>query len=338
MGKVIAMDKAEILSIDSTMKSNHRTYLNEISEMEYAPDITARLDKLRRLFRKQLRTAEGNAKSFILISSLAQLIFGLDEDLKRPGLPLLSFDKEISAINRFIISALDVRKTSKYGGKCNYGETLLNCYLDIFITLTVLKTPRKFEAKPSFLVNPATGSILEIDIMLEDFRLGFELQGDHHYQDHKVRAKDVFKISAFASSNRILIPVNIAQLQGNVLQSLIVNSMKDYLQLHELLDMKDATRFKPGSASPSQLLKFSKAVQRIYLARVIFGPALNWLDNEANIYISSQSRSSPISSHSNAPRQSLPAGDLDIDYVYQNLKYVTQARKKLYTTINSFNI
>jgi hypothetical protein len=263
------------------------------------------------------------------IPNLSRILFGIHEDLRRLRLPPLSIETEKSAINHFIISALDARRNTKYFGQCgSYGEALLNCYLDLFITLTVLKTPREFEVKPGFLVYPVTGSVLEIDVMLEDFRLGFEFQGEHHYTEPKVQAKDAFKLTTFGNHRRILIPVNLVQLQTDELQSLILNSIKDFLGLHELLATKNPAKIARGSASQEQLSQFSKATQRIYLSRLLFDQSLSWLDIQAMGYISNMSHRSPISSSSPAPRQAQPAGDLNVDYIYHNLKYVKRARQQ----------
>ena len=182
-------------------------------------------------------------------------------------------------------------------------------------------------AMPGYLLNPATGSLLQIDVLLEDFRLGFEFQGEHHYTEAKVRTKDAFKLKEFEKQKRILIPVNISQLQGETLQGLIVNSIKDHLGLHNLLVSKDAEQLKAGSASDAQLHQFSKATQRIFLARKLFARSLAWLDGEARVYVSSMSARNPISSTTPAPRQKTPAGDLDVEYIYRNLKYVSKARR-----------
>jgi hypothetical protein len=257
------------------------------------------------------------------------LLFGLEEDLPRLGLPAFSLDREKAVLNRVIISALDRRRASNYSGECgSYGETLLNCYLDLFITLTVLNTPREIEAKPSFLVNPATGAVLEIDVLLEDFRLGFEFQGEHHYTDPKVVAKDAFKLRALAKHQRILVPVNISQLHGETLQNLIVNSIKDDLGLQQLLTSRNPSALPRGRASQKQLLQFSKAVQRIYLSRILFAASFAWLDNEATRYVAQMNRRNPISSTTPAPRHISPAGDLDVTRIYRALEYVTQARRR----------
>jgi hypothetical protein len=323
------MQKPERAKTIRAIKARHVAYLATIAGSKHEQAVRSRFRLLARRLQDLLRKNEGSANSLKGIPSPATLLFGLEEDLPRLRLPAFSFDQEKAALNRYVISALDQRRVSKYSDECgSYGEALLNCYLDLFITLTVPKTPRKIEAKPSFLVNPVTGSGLEIDVLLEDFRLAFEFQGEHHYVDPKVMAKDAFKLNALAGHKRILIPVNIVQLHGETLQTLIVNSIKDHLDLHRLLVSRDPSKLQPASASPTQLIQFSKAVQRIYLSKILFGPSFAWLDNEAKQYISQQSRRNPVSSTTPAPRHVPPAGDLDVTYIYRALKYVTKARRK----------
>lgn len=323
------MNKPKRTRLIRAVKADHAAYLNQLAESVHEQALGSRFRNLARKLQDLLRKTEGSANSLKGIPTLARLLFGMEEDIQRLRLPRFSFIREKEAVNRFIISVLDGQRASKYDGECvSYGEALLNCYLDLFITLTVPKTPLEIGAKPGFLLNPATGSILEIDILLEDFRLGFEFQGEHHYTDAKVQTKDVFKLKEFERQKRILIPVNIAQLQGDILQALIVNSIKDHLGLHDLLVSKDVGKLKAGSASYKQLRQFSKATQRIFLARKLFQQSLGWLDGEAKGYVTNMSTRNPVSSTSPAPRQKTPAGDLNVDYIYRNLKYVSKARRQ----------
>jgi len=247
-------------------------------------------------------------------------------------LPSYPFGKEIELLNRYVVAALDRRRSTQYDGQCgSYGETLLNCYLDLFVTLTVFKTPREIEAKPSFLVNPATGSVLELAILLEDFRLAFEFQGEHHYVSPKVIAKDAFKLAQCARFERILIPVNPAQLASTTLQTLIRNSIKDYLGLGGLFS-QSSTQILPGATpSPRALLAFSKAVQRIYLSRVVFFDALTWCDGQSTTYLAKTTHRSPIASTTPAPRFIHTTPDVDIETIYRRLPAVTSLRKSLTT-------
>ena len=320
------MEKPERTRTIRAVKAEHASYLIRIAESEHELALRSRFRNVQRKLQNLLRKTEGSINSLKGVPKLARLLFGLHEDLPRLRLPTLSFDGETEAVNRLIIAALKKRLASNYSGECgSHGEALLNCFLDLFITLTVPETPREFEAKPGFLVNPVTGSLLEIDVLLEEFRLGFEFQGEHHYTDSKVQAKDAFKLKAFAKHARILIPVNIVQLQGDELQTLIVNSIKDHLGLHDLLVAKDPRKLKPGFSSYKHLLSFNKATQRIYLSKVLFARSLAWLDCEAKQYIAIMHHRNPISSSRPAPRQTSPAGDLAVTYSYRNLKHVSKA-------------
>jgi hypothetical protein len=235
---------------------------------------------------------------------------------------------ERKAINACVITALDAARQSQYSGQCaSYGEALLNCYLDLFITFTVRGTPKDIAVKPSFLVNPTTGSVLELDVMFQDFRLAFEFQGEHHYTTPKVQAKDAFKLAKCGALQRILIPVNISQLNSHTLQSLIANSIKDHLRLNEVITSKDPSRFLAGAASSRQLTSFSKAVQRLYSAESVFREAMDWVDSEAVTYITNQSSRNPVSATTAAPRQGPASPDLSLAQIYQGLRYVTAIRK-----------
>ncbi len=290
---------------------------------------------MRRKAQGFVRKAEGSQNAVKAIPNLAHLLFGLQEDLKRFRLPVHAFEVEKGTINRSVIAALKERLAKLYNGygapqgRISRGEALLNCYLDVFITFTVLKTPKEIGAKPSFLVYPITGSVLELDVLFEDFRLAFEFQGHpSHYTDRKTQAKDAFKLVEVPAHSRILIPVNVCQLNSGTLLSLIANSMKDHVGVHEALANKNPSRFAPRTASPRQLLRFSKAVQRLYLADSVFRGALTWVDGEARKYVAMPMHRGSTSATTAAPRQASANPDLDLAYVYENLRYVTAIRKK----------
>jgi len=150
------------------------------------------------------RKSDGSQNALKQVPNLARLVFGLQEDIRRFGLPAFSFDPEKRTINRSIVAALDARLASRYDGfgaprgPTSHGEALLHCYLDLFITFTVLQTPKAIGAKPSYLINPRTGNTgeLELDVTFEDFRLAFDFQGHPgHYSDPNTQAKDAFKLA-----------------------------------------------------------------------------------------------------------------------------------------------
>jgi hypothetical protein len=264
------------------------------------------------------------------------LIFGLQQDLRRFGLPVFTFDSEKRTINHSIIAALDARLTSQYDGygaprgPTSYGEALLHCYLDLFVTFTVLKTPHEIGAKPNYLINPRTGNAgeLELDVMFEGFRLAVEFQGHpSHYNDPNTQARDAFKLAELPVHSRILIPVNICQLNGVILESLIANSMKDHVGVHDVVASGDPSRFTPVTASRRQLLQFSKVVQRLYLAESIFREALTWVDDKARMYLAAPINLGAVSATTPAPRRVTGNPDLDLAAIYANLRHVTEIRK-----------
>ena len=136
--------------------------------------------------------------------NLARLLFGLQEDLRHFGLPLYSFASEKQTINHYLIAALNARWAAHYDGygaprgPTSVGEALFHLYLDLFITFTVLQTPKEIGAKPLYLINPRTGNAgeLELDVTFEDFRMAFEFQGfPTHYTDPNTMTKDASKLA-----------------------------------------------------------------------------------------------------------------------------------------------
>ena len=317
------MEKSSRTKIIRAIQENQNKYIDSLAESPHKLMISNRCSNIKRKLKAILRKTEGSANSLKTIPNIARLLFGVEEDIQRLGLPKFDLYREKAVINKVIIAALHARINSKYDGTCrSYGEVLLNCYLDLFVTLTVLKLQKEIGAKPAFLVNPVTGSILEIDILFQDFHLGFEFQGDHHYRDTRVQAKDNFKLAEFDRRRRILIPVNISQLESKELQSLIINSIKDHLGIQDLLTNRDLS-FKAGeSISSKEMRNFCKVTQRIYLARTLFQESIDWLNQISLTYTTNAVNHSPISSSSEAPRQNTVSSDLDVEYIYQNLRFV----------------
>lgn len=318
------MNKAERNRIIKPLKSAHKSYIEGLQKLEPHLKIPDRFAKVIYLLQSLLRKEIGSQNSIDLVSNLARLIFGLKDDISRLKLNDYNFSIELDVINNYTIDYLEARRSSQYSQQCaSYGETLLNCYLDLFITLTVPNTPRLIGVKPGFLINPSTGNNLEIDILLEEFRLGFEFQGEHHYRESSVMAKDKFKLSSLKNHNRVLIPTNISQLSFNSLAVLICNSIKDFLNLHELF----TTSKNSSDSSNIELLKFMKAVQRIYLATIIFTKTGKWLDSYSNRYQTNMATSNPYSTGNPAPRQSLLTNDLSVKFMYQKLRKISDIRK-----------
>ncbi|HZZ80879.1 MAG TPA: hypothetical protein VFE62_20420 [Gemmataceae bacterium] len=318
------------------MKAGHAAYVTTIEFSPHAQSLQRRFAAFARYLQNLTRKDYGSQNALKAMPNLVRLLFGLREDIRRFGLPVYSFDLEIQTINRSIIAGLDARLARQYAGfgaprgTISWGEALLNCYLDLFVTFTVLKTPKEIGAKPAYLINPRTGKPreLEIDVVFEGFHLAFEFQGHpSHYSDPRTQATDAFKLASLPVLSRILIPVNVCQLQSTALQTLIANSMKDHVGLHDVLATGDPSRFKHGAASRQQLLRFSKAVQRLYLAQSIFRLALDWVDTKANAYLMKPMHAGTISATIPAPRHGTTNLDLDLPRIYANLRHVSKIRK-----------
>ncbi len=311
-----------------TIKANQGALLASLRNSPHSSNIEERLDNLNVKLNNLLRKVPSSSNSVKGVPTIARIVFGIREDLIRLGLTRYSFDGERQIVDQYLRAYLDSKRASHYSGECaSYGESLLNCYLDTFVTLTVLKTPKEIGAKPSFLVNPSTGSLLELDILFEDFRLAFELQGEHHYVDAKVIAKDSFKLAECHKLRRVLIPLNLGQLQSHTIQGLIANAVKDALGLHSVLTSHDPTKYVPGSATQQELTGFKKVVQRMYLAAELFGDTLAWLDSEATLYITKMSARSPISVSTPAPRWSSSNPTLGLQAIYAALRYVSEIER-----------
>jgi hypothetical protein len=322
------MEKDNRKAIGNYMKNRQRDYLAEIACHEFYPSLETRFKKLTRLVRSLLRKEYVSSNALTAIAQTAKLIFGLMEDIKREHLPGYTFEQELLALNDYLIKYLEAKWASEYGGECrSCGETALVLYLDLFIALTVSDLDKELQAKPSFLRNPATGAILEIDVMFENYHIALEFQGEHHYTDNNVKEKDQFKIRRLREKQIILIPVNIFQLYSHTLQMLIINSIKDFLGIHDLFTNKRDEVDISRLPSTRQMLNFSKVTQRLYLCKHLFAGSLKWLDTRSREYIINMAARSPISSSTSAPRQTPPRGDMDIDYLYKQLKYVTKARR-----------
>ena len=322
------MDKPQREKVRRLVKIDHEAYLSSIASTSHFQNFKERLGRVDVVLRGILRKEPGSENSLKDVPTFVRYLFGLREDALRLAIPIPPVLREIEILNDLVIAALEQRRSTKYSGECaSYGETLLNCYLDLFVTLTVNKTPRHLGARPSFLVNPGTGANLELDVILEDFRLAFEFQGEHHYVEAKVIERDKFKLAECAQFQRILIPVNPYQLQAAALQELILNSIKDQLQIGSLLS--SPATFSPSvvSASNKQLLQFSKAAQRIYLSNMLFSRAMQWVDSHATSYIANISSHSPISTSTPAPRLVTPSQDMDVEAIYRRLALVTKLRR-----------
>lgn len=200
------MDKINRQNLVNSIKERQELYLEKLINLEYHSDFTNRFKNLTKKIQKLLRKDYASENSMKSIPTISRLLFGLIEDIKRKRALSYGFDDEVKIVNEHLIKYLKNKISSRYDGKCpSHGEALLNAYLDLFITATVFKTGKEIPAYPSFLMNPKTGSILEIDILFEDFHIAFEFQGEHHYTNTKTKEKDQFKLTACPESGILLI-------------------------------------------------------------------------------------------------------------------------------------
>ncbi len=328
------MDKINRHRKLGAIKERQKYYLEKIANQGYDSDFTRKFKNLTKKIQKLLRKEYISENSIKSIPNIAGIIFGLVEDIKQKQALSYDFDGEVKIVNEYLIKYLENKISTNYDGKCpSYGEALLNAYVDLFITSTVSKTDKDSPAHPYFLINPKTGSGLEIDILFEDFHIAFEFQGEHHYTDTKTIEKDKFKLAACHKKEIPLIPVNPSQLNSDILQELIANSIKDFLQLNDLFKDKQieywAEYLSQVGISNKQLLRFSKVAQRLYLSKIIFSESLKWLDAKSGEYIKNYKGKYPAA-HSAlrpAPRYISSNNDFSIEDIYKNLKYVTQVRK-----------
>jgi hypothetical protein len=306
----------------SILKYKHKDYLTSLEDnIINTVNLGSRFKNLQNKIIAQLRKTEKSASSVKGIPTICKILFGLQEDIVGLSLPGYSFSTENEIVNMFIISYLEDQRITQFNGECAfYGETLLNLYIDLFITLTCIKTPREIENKPEFLVNPLTNQQLELDVILEDFLLAFEFQGESHYREEKEIVKDRYKLSICANNKFILIPVNIHQLESNRLMRLILNSIKDAIDINnEVINLVGGGSLKINS---KHLLSFKKACQRMYLAHTLFKESIIWLDKYSARFRETQANRNPISSSSEAPRLVAKNSDMSIEELYFSLKNI----------------
>jgi hypothetical protein len=229
------MDKSQRNRLTAIIKCSNQQYLNSIISTDCYSKFEQRFSKLTRKVRSLTRKEYGSKHSIVELSRISRLIVGFSENMKQREMPAFDFSAYKNVLNEYLINYLDAKRKNNYEGQCaSYGETLFVLYLDLFLTATASGAVRELQANPEFLVNPKTGSVLEIDALFEDFRLAFEFQGEHHYTDPKTQQKDLFKLNECRNKKIILIPVNISQLNSKSLQVLIVNSIKDFFGIHDL--------------------------------------------------------------------------------------------------------
>lgn len=316
------MNKSEREKIKQETKLQQELYLQKIIVDSEKALIARKFINFNNKFKRFLRCEFASNNSLKQIPLLSSLIFGIQEYQRQLGISQYEFAKELNAINKYLIFALDTLSSSKYNSKCpSYGEALLNCYLDLYITFTINRIDKEINAYPGFLINPLTGANLELDVLFENFKLAFEFQGEHHYTDSTTQTKDSFKLNSSNLNNHILIPVNISQLSHICLTSLICNSIKEQKSLTPLVNNLEKVELPQTT-----LYQFFKVIQRCYLAHKLFKETLDWLDIKSQNYINGRLPSSPVSASTCAPRLNHISDndDLSIDELY---RLIPQMRK-----------
>lgn len=309
----------------AVIKTNHRQYLDTLKKQSIvAPNFEERFSKLLKRCNNLVRKDVGSVRSVKLVPQISKIIFGLYEDMIRLSLPKYLFETEKTLINDFIIEWLKIRRETKYFGECqHYGEVLLNLYLDVLVVITTKDINRIIEHRPTYLVNPLTGQNLELDITLEGIKLSFELQGESHYRHSKEKVKDEFKIKKSVEEKKVLIPINLGQLQSEIISNLIANTLKEVLGLHDVLS-NNGMRQKPLFQTKKwDVMQYKRTIQRMYLAEQWFSPSLEWIDRYATRFITTQKKWSPISTSINAPSMVGLTKNLSVNFIYKNIKNIS---------------
>lgn len=300
----LLIDKTTRKQIMKAIKLSHKLYLSSL-DTENADLFYKRFKNLYNKIREQLSRKEiCSANSLKGLPLITKIISGINDDIIRLKLSQYGFESEINLICHFARAKIEENLNTKYNGQCNYSEALLNCYLDLIISLTTRKTIKEIEAYPEFLVNPISNQNMELDVLFEGFKIAFEFQGETHYTDYKTIEKDKEKLIQCSREKIILIPINAHQLQSVKLLDLIANSIKDYLNLgvavKKLIDKQHEGIII--YCSKSDLSNFHKVMQRIKVANLIFGSIFRDLDERSKRYVETQNRRSPVTTSTNAPR------------------------------------
>ncbi|HEM4403537.1 TPA: hypothetical protein U1Y72_001877, partial [Streptococcus suis] len=214
-------------SVIKVIKSNQKVYLQKANLTEEQKSYFERQFKkmnryLNSLLRKELLSIN-QTKNFIKVNRQIQRISGYCQTNK---LFRYNFYEEKIVLNNILISIYEINLESNYDKKCaSYGESLLNCYLDTLIILFDRHSEKDITKNFPFLNYPPSGENLELDVNFENLKLAFEFQGEYHYVDSRIQKKDKFKLSAMNRERRILIPVNVSQLQTDEIVDLILNAI-----------------------------------------------------------------------------------------------------------------
>jgi hypothetical protein len=317
---------SESFDLHGLLAESRNRYLTGITDNGTRQDIDRRLTRLSRLISDLATKDRGSNRSFRLIGPFFRTLFKLTEHLNCRRLPAYDCRFELGILNQAVICYLDGQRETQYSEQCaSYGETLLNCYLDIYFRLTNDKTEKDINERPLFLTNEATGQPLELDIQFGEFRLAFEFQGDRHYTSARQMDRDLLKAEKCRQRRIILIPINISQLSHEALAAVILNTIKDDLGFHDVLMCRCAKQAAFGKihGPGASRSRFATAVKSFHAASWVYKDAIAWLDEHARQYNLRMLLAYPNSSSAiyEAPdRTSNPR--LSVSELYSRLKYL----------------
>jgi hypothetical protein len=317
------MERKDRDRLKKLISSRHQAWLLKANPPEHL-SFEDRLKRTQRDCGEILRKEHASKNSLKLVPRISRSIFGILEDVDRMKLPPIDMGLELHVVSNYLVAYLDSRLASRYDGRCaSYGESLLNAYLDLMITFSVLRCDKDMNINPHWLRYPLTNSLLEIDVQFEDFRLCFEFQGDHHYTNPRDIAKDAFKRERTVATGRVLIPVNVSQLHSQTLVALVANSLCSHLGFHEV----GGAVAKRTHVNAKCFTSFAKAVQRLWLAKRLFGSAFAHIDHQSSAYIESEKSKGRISAISPAPIASPYITSVDVREIYQRIPEFRRASK-----------
>lgn len=251
---------------------------------------------LNSLLRKELLSIN-QTKNFIKVNRQIQRISGYCQTNK---LFRYNFYEEKIVLNNILISIYEINLESNYDKKCaSYGESLLNCYLDTLITLFDRHSEKDITKNFPFLNYPPSGENLELDVNFENLKLAFEFQGEYHYVDSRIQKKDKFKLSAMNRERRILIPVNVSQLQTDEIVDLILNAIINSDNIKEVIYyQKEIQKFSRASRN-----RFLRLLNNFSISLELYRDSFKYLDYRASFYISKLQKSNKnISATTPAPQ------------------------------------
>ena len=163
---LITRDQAivsESLDLDRVLVGHRDHYLANITDSALREGTAKRLTRLAGRVLDLATKERGSNRSIRLLGPIFKQLFNLTGHLNACNMPEYDCRFELRILNQAVISYLDRQRESLYSKQCaSYGETLLNCYLDIYLRLTNDKTEKEINERPLFLTNETTGQPLEL--------------------------------------------------------------------------------------------------------------------------------------------------------------------------------